>query len=269
MSKLTLFSPAKINLTFKVIGRRLDKYHEVDTKIQAVDLGDVLDLAISDVDQFTSNSIAMDTSNLVIKAVNLFRAQSSNKHSLAIHLEKMIPIGSGLGGGSGNAATTLYGLNALFDFPFTERQLQKMGATLGADVPFFFSHGTAHCTGFGEIVSDCKTEIFEPITIAMPDFSISTPSLFAVCRIGEGLEEAALRTYPKMKTLRAKLLSAGYDHVFMTGSGSAFVCIGKGKSLCDPKISLYDVKFLNRKPDTWYSPTKVTIGENHAHENLR
>ncbi|MDN3507910.1 MAG: 4-(cytidine 5'-diphospho)-2-C-methyl-D-erythritol kinase, partial [Simkaniaceae bacterium] len=217
VNKLTLFSPAKINLNFKVIATRPDGYHEVDTEIQAVDLGDALVFECVDRDEFFCKTLPMDEGNLVLRALHLFREKSGIKDPISIHLHKNIPMGAGLGGGSSNAATTLFGLNTLFAYPFSEKQLQEMAALLGADVPFFFSYGSARCLGFGEIVTDISPRKLAPVTIAMPNFSIATQEVFKKCRIGESLEPAAIRAFPEMKNIREKLLAMGFSRVFMTG----------------------------------------------------
>ena len=269
MSKLTLFSPAKINLSFEVIGRLPDGYHEVDTTIQAVDLVDILSYEKTDIDRFETSCVPMDENNLIIRALTLFRKKSGIFDPVSIDLEKNIPIGAGLGGGSGNAATTLFALNALFEKPFSENELQEMGGALGADVPFFFSQGTARCQGFGEIVTETSPPNFEELLIAMPNFSLSTPEVFKHCKIGESLEPAAMRTEPRMKIFREELFARGFSRVFMTGSGSAFVCLGNGMATSNDEITFFPVKILTRKSHAWYSPAEKHFGENYAHENLR
>lgn len=100
-----------------------------------------------------SDSVLMvDNSNLVIKALNLMRAKTNVKQHFKIHLQKNIPMQAGLGGGSGNAATAMHAFNAACGYPASTEQLQAWSAEIGSDVSFFFSSGTAYCTGRGEHV---------------------------------------------------------------------------------------------------------------------
>lgn len=207
---------------------------------------DRLFFSISDRDVITCTdpAIPCDGSNLVAKALALFRSQISTPN-IQIHIEKKIPIQAGLGGGSSNAATTLWALNQLMGRPLTTPQLIEMGARLGSDVPFFFSAGTAYCTGRGEIMEPYALP--EPLTgfIAKPTFGLSTPLVYQHTRIGElhprdplqalknyphffnDLEIPAFRLEPRLVDLR-KELQKHFEQVVMTGSGTAFFCL-KGK----------------------------------------
>ena len=153
---LTLFSPAKINLYLHVIKKRTDGYHDISSLFQAIDLGDTLHFEWSnhEPDKLTCTdpNLTTDSSNLIMKAVLLFRQKTDWHHPVSIHLEKRIPIQSGLGGGSSNAATTLWALNEKAGRPASIEQLQTWSAEIGSDIPFFFSEGTAHCLGRGEEV---------------------------------------------------------------------------------------------------------------------
>ncbi len=160
---------------------------------------------------------------------------------MAIHIEKNIPVEAGLGGGSSNAATTLSALNELAGRPATHSQLLEMGALLGSDVPFFFSSGTAYCTGRGEILEPFTLP--EPLSgwIAKPTYGLSTPLVYQHTRIEElplrdprealrtlsffnDLEVPAFRLEPRLLTLR-DVLRRSFEQVTMTGSGTAFVCL--------------------------------------------
>ena len=143
---MRLFSPAKVNIFFRTLAKRGDGYHEIASLYTALDFGDYLDIEFSDQDQFTSNHprLKQDSTNLVIRALHLFRDKLGNHAFVKIHLDKQIPFESGLGGGSSNAATTLFGLNNLFGKPFSIDELRRMGALLGSDVAFFFSSFSRH-----------------------------------------------------------------------------------------------------------------------------
>lgn len=142
---IALFSPAKINLFLRVLGKRSDGYHEIASLFQAINLGDNLTFTLSEQDHLTCSDphLPCDHTNLVIKAVHLFRKKTNLDTPVTIHLEKEIPSQAGLGGGSSNAATTLWALNALHNYPYTIGQLQIWSAEIGSDIPFFFLSGNS------------------------------------------------------------------------------------------------------------------------------
>jgi 4-diphosphocytidyl-2-C-methyl-D-erythritol kinase len=177
--KKTFFSPAKINLFFLVLYPRNDGYHEIASLLQTISLGDVLSFSLSSQDYFTTTekTLSTDSSNLVIKALDLFRKKTSLTAPISIHLDKRIPMEAGLGGGSSNAATTLWALKELFELSISVEELQEWGSFLGSDVPFFFSSGTAFCTGRGEKVHNVKIPSF-PLWIAKPPFGLSTKKVY-------------------------------------------------------------------------------------------
>lgn len=231
-------SPAKLNLFFKVLHKRADGYHEIRSLYQAIDLFDTLSLEKASQDRLTCTDpeLPTDERNLVWRALQLFRTKASFA-PVHLHLEKRIPMQAGLGGGSSNAATTLWALNRFAGEPCSLLQLQELGAQLGSDVPFFFSRGTALCTGRGE-----KLEEQEPLelrgVLVKPPYGLSTPTVYRETRVGElqeikapyfnDLEGAALRLEPRLKALKEQLLGCGFQTVCMTGSGSAFFCLGDG-----------------------------------------
>ena len=130
---------AKINLGLKILGRRPDGYHEILSVAQCVDLADILYFEPASSDQLTCSldSLSMGPDNLVYRAVDAFRARLDRPpQSFRIHLEKNIPIGAGLGGGSADAAAVLRALNRFYDQPFSNADLRQIAATLGSDIPF-------------------------------------------------------------------------------------------------------------------------------------
>lgn len=261
---MTLCSPAKVNLFFKVLGRREDGYHEILSLMQAISLCDEIFLERSEKDVFTCScsSIPLDGSNLVLKALSLFREKTGLSFPVKIHLSKHIPIEAGLGGGSSNAATTLFGLNSLSGNPLCLRELQQLGASLGADVPFFFSQGTAYCTGRGDLVENREPLQEEELWIAKPKEGLSTAKVYAHfkkdnSRLGEesipfnDLESAALILCPQLETYKEDLLSLGFSKVVMTGSGTALMCFGTPHTQ-ECSLPLYKVHYLRRQENGWY-----------------
>ncbi len=152
MATLRLLAPAKVNLTFEVLGRRDDGYHEVRTVLQAVDLVDELtfnpaDALTLDVEPLGS---APTEGNLVLRAADALRAATGTRAGAAIALTKRIPAAAGLGGGSSDAAAALLGLRRLWGVDIDDAALHEIAASLGSDVPFFLRGGTALGTGRGE-----------------------------------------------------------------------------------------------------------------------
>lgn len=256
---LTVFSPAKINLFLRVLGKRIDGYHEISSLFQTVDLGDTLhiDLAASDVLTCSEEAIPLDDSNLILKAAAVFRKKTGLKAGLKVHLDKHIPIQAGLGGGSSNAASTLWAFNKLTGGRVSFNDLQKWGAEIGADVPFFFSHGTSYCTGKGEVIYPI-IPLAPPISawiIKPKAINLSTPEMYKrleakpfqegkfgyrqdLDRLLSGaieyvndFERPAFAVEPELSQLKASLLEGGFETVVMTGSGSAFFCQVKARCL--------------------------------------
>lgn len=146
-------SPCKVNLLLNILGKRPDGFHELETVMHPVNLFDhlVLETAKEGIELTCSDpSLPTDSGNLVHRAATAFLQTSGKKDGVRIHLEKKIPLAAGLGGGSGNAATTLLGLNELFGFPLQPGQLAEIAASLGSDIPFFLQPKPALATGRGE-----------------------------------------------------------------------------------------------------------------------
>jgi 4-diphosphocytidyl-2-C-methyl-D-erythritol kinase len=237
IASLVCLSPAKLNLFFRVLRKRPDGYHDISSLFQAIDLFDRLFFSLSAQDELTCSdpSIPCDGTNLVSKAIAQFR-KHADVPPVKIHIEKHIPIQAGLGGGSSNAATTLWALNELIGKPFTQTQLIEIGATIGSDVPFFFSSGTAHCTGRGEILEPFTLP--EPLRgyLAKPTYGLSTPLVYKHTVISElpvrdpqprffnDLEIPSFRLEPRLAELRNELRKS-FGEVVMTGSGTAFFCL--------------------------------------------
>jgi 4-diphosphocytidyl-2-C-methyl-D-erythritol kinase len=269
---MNYFSPAKINLFFRVLRKRSDGYHEIASLIQAIDLFDVLSVEDHPHDQLTCSDSALpcDETNLVMKALKLFR-EHYEFSSVHIHLEKRVPMQSGLGGGSSNAATILWALNEKIGCRATLNELALMGARLGSDVPFFFSLGSAYCTGRGEIVEPFSISSITGY-LAKPSFGLSTPLVYRETRVNElanndpirardsflsshphyfnDLEPAAFRNESRLSHFKQRLLSCRFSDVTMTGSGSAFFCIN-GQDLC-PDIQFIRFGSVMRSPTSWY-----------------
>src|SRR5512143_4155879 len=146
-------SPCKVNLLLNILGRRADGFHELETVFYPVRVFDRISLTRSGrgIDlSCSAPGLPTDARNLVYRAAALFLVAAGIKDGVRLELEKHIPLAAGLGGGSGNAATTLLGLNELFGGPLVPEQLQRLAATLGSDVAFFLQSKPALATGRGE-----------------------------------------------------------------------------------------------------------------------
>lgn len=269
---MRFFSPAKANLFFRVLKKRDDGYHDIASLFQAVDLGDILEFEEGEGFSFDGFPVPTGQDNLIFRAVELFKKKSGLNFSVKINLRKRIPLMSGLGGGSSNAATTLWALNDIFaKGSITDERLASWGAEIGSDVPFFFSSGTAYCQGRGEIL---RTFSLQPLSfwIAKPRFGLSTREVFMNHRVETGrdpelslrefslkpclyndLESSAFSLSPKLEKIKIKLLDSGFSQVSMSGSGTSFICLG---DICVPEIEevdFYRVNSITRKDNSWYS----------------
>jgi len=155
---IILKAPAKINLTLKILGKRSDGYHALESVFLKIEnLFDVLEFYPSKSDyqttlECTDSSLPVEN-NLVLRAANALREKSGIKHGVHIFLNKQIPIEAGLGGGSSDAAVTLLGLNDAWGLGFSSKELMEIGAEIGSDIPFFISEeNSAIVTGRGENV---------------------------------------------------------------------------------------------------------------------
>lgn len=276
---LTLISPSKINLFLQVVGRRPDGYHDLASLFQTVSFFDTLHLSLCKQDELscTSRYIPIDHTNLVLKAAECFRKHTGLRVGVHAHLVKRIPHRAGLGGGSSNAATTLWGLNQLCGKPATEEQLMLWATELGSDVPFFLSKGTSYCTGRGEKIRPIPLKYSQKLWIVKPNRGLSTPKVFSQVDLNllqnrnpenslhrfqtgifdcyNDLETAAYKVYPKLLDLKTTLLNAGFSSVSMTGSGSAFFCLGDVQPPKIPKTRCFECSFITRE-EGWYESEK-------------
>jgi 4-diphosphocytidyl-2-C-methyl-D-erythritol kinase len=194
MADLCVRAPAKINLHLEVLGLRPDGFHELAMVMQSIDLADRLWLRPSADGQISLHcdrpELPTDGTNLIVRAAELLRARSGLVELGAeLVLEKRIPIGAGLAGGSSNGAAALVGLNALWGLGFRAEALHAMAAELGSDMPFCLDGGTQFCFGRGELLE--PLELAAPLNLAVllikhPEVSVSTPWAYGRCRALRG-----------------------------------------------------------------------------------
>jgi len=191
MSSLTVEAPAKLNLTLRVLRKREDGFHEIDSwMVRLPGLHDTLTFADAEADAFTCNdpSVPSDDSNLVLKALAAYRAETGFARPLAIHLEKRVPHGAGLGGGSSDAAATLAALDRLHDQPLGTERLMEIAATFGSDIPFFLGTPSARSTGRGEVIVATEPPPPLPVLLLKPSFGVATPDAYRNCMGAKGLD---------------------------------------------------------------------------------
>jgi len=181
-SSLTLLSPAKLNLFLHITGRRPDGYHTLQTAFQLLDWGDEMHFSVNKSGKIKLSIQDLgipDEQNLITRAAVMLRdAAADGGLGTDVKVDKVIPAGGGLGGGSSNAATTLLALNHLWNLGLSNEVLQEMGAKLGADVPVFVAGNSAWAEGIGEILTAFELPASHYLIIK-PDCDVSTAKIFS------------------------------------------------------------------------------------------
>jgi 4-diphosphocytidyl-2-C-methyl-D-erythritol kinase len=176
---MTIDAPAKVNLTLRVLGKRPDGFHDIETHMAPVSLCDRLQLEIQKGEGVSLTcsdpSLPLDESNLVCRAVRAFARHTQARFLARMHLQKRIPHGAGLGGGSSDAAAVLVGLDRLLGTSLPLHELESLAGTIGSDVPFFIRCQPAICRGRGEIIEPVATMPGAEILLIKPPFAVSTP----------------------------------------------------------------------------------------------
>ena len=179
---LTLPSPAKLNLFLHITGRRDDGYHELQTIFQFVDYGDELTFEATEDGKITIEPAIEGVSledNLIYKAAKLVQEKSGASKGVKIGLNKVLPMGGGLGGGSSNAATTLLAVNHLWQTELSINELAEAGLVLGADVPVFVRGEACWAEGVGEKITPIKDLSENWFVVAVPDCHVDTKEIFS------------------------------------------------------------------------------------------
>ena len=183
---MILKAPAKINLFLEILNKRQDGYHNIESIMHTVSLFDILEFEPKEENKIDlicigNNNVSNDKNNLVYKAVIKFKEQYNINKGIKIKLTKNIPTGAGLGGGSSDAAATLVALNKIWNVNAGIKELESLGAKIGADVPFFITGGTAKISQIGNVVEKMKTDFNYTFVLVKPNFSIST--VYAYSRV--------------------------------------------------------------------------------------
>lgn len=238
VKKITLFAPAKINLCLGVRSRRDDGYHNIESIMQTVDLCDRVSVTSRVSEDAKIEIICKKMPELPAEKNIAFRAAREffshvgiEKYDISVDIEKNIPSEAGLGGGSSDAAATIRALNMLFNTSLSEKELVKIGARVGADVPFLIHRGTAVVTGIGEELLDCTPTPTAAVLIAFPKKEkISTKEAYSkIDKIGVFSEDDAFENMKSaMRSCDIKKISAASYNVF--------------EKVIDENSSVFDIK---------------------------
>ena len=196
MTPLVLPAPAKLNLFLHITGRRTDGYHTLQTVFQLLDYGDTLHFSPANELQFTCSDPRLETADtLVVKAARLLQSRVPQAKGCRIHLDKKLPTGGGLGGGSSNAATTLLALNQLWEGGLQRDELAALGLQLGADVPVFVHGNTAWAEGVGEKLEPLNLPE-DWFVVLTPPCQVSTARVFGHSELTRNSVPLRIRAFP-------------------------------------------------------------------------
>lgn len=242
---LSLVANAKINLYLDITGRRADGYHLLETVMQSVDLSDIVTVSLggSEISAFCTNpDIPQNEKNICYKAAKMFFMQTKSEQGAEIRIDKRIPDGAGLGGGSADAAAVLSALNTLSGLPLRYDELSELAARVGADVPFCLVGGTRVCKGIGDAVEAAKPLPKRFYLIVKPNFRCPTGEAYArydaspiapkngleaFCKAGSRYHEKLYNVFEEIYAderifaLKNALKKTGALGSSLTGSGSA------------------------------------------------
>lgn len=251
MNEIEVKAAAKINLFLKVVRKRTDGYHDIYSLFQAINLFDHLSFSRSNKEGMRlliedNVDLPLDEKNLVIRAATLLFERFDLSGGLEIRLKKNIPVAAGLGGGSSDAASTIYAISRLYDLNLSTENMQEIGLEIGSDVPFFFSFGQAVVTGRGELINNISLPVDYSIVLIVPPIAVSTAESYKrlnlsltgfvddvrfarckdftelvarICDIGNDFEEDHLESFPVLKEIRDVLERSGAVLTCISGSG--------------------------------------------------
>ena len=268
-SKMIVKAHAKINLSLDIVGKRPDGYHEIKTVFHEIPLCDELAFSVIKQKEIVVESsdpaLPLGEKNLAYQAAKLLFDEYHPDCGIRIFIDKKIPWGAGLGGGSSDAAATLKAINSIFGFRLSGELLRRYALRLGADVPFFVSGGTAFAKGIGERLVPLNELNSMPMVIAKPNCHVSTVSAYRAIdnevsvfhpdvdglvegirnnnfediygNIGNSFEAPVFRFYPEIKELKEAFLREGAAASSMTGSGSAVFAFFENERVMHEAVS--------------------------------
>jgi len=260
---------AKINWSLDITGIREDGYHLMDMLMQPISLSDEITLEPSNTLSITTGGYPpsrADETNLAWRAAAALKEYSGYPAGASIHVQKSIPIGAGMGGGSSDAAGVLFGLNRLWGTGLSSSELARIGLTLGADVPFALRGGLCRTRGIGEILENFENKYNYWLVVIQPCAGLSTAKVFSLWKenpgevrpdtdaalfaletgdfsrfcanIGNVLQPLAVRLRPEIETACSALMREGASAARMTGSGSAVFGVFRNASTAEKAFKI-------------------------------
>jgi 4-diphosphocytidyl-2-C-methyl-D-erythritol kinase len=245
---LTVNSYAKINIGLKIINQRINSYHNIETVFQEVQFHDIITInKINEGYELSSNNIdfPIESSNTCVQAYLRLKKEFPGLKGVKIHVNKNIPIGSGLGGGSSNAASTIIGINNLYDIGLTKPQLENISQDIGADVPFFIEGGIQRGQGIGDKLTPLNIKLTYTILLVFPNNTVNTRWAYSQIRnkleipikainfadlmekeiipfqlFENDFEKIVFSTYPEIGLIKSELLDNNAKFASLSGSGS-------------------------------------------------
>src|SRR4051812_29198175 len=265
-------APAKVNLSLRILRKREDGFHEIETLMAPISLADTLVFEKAPGDSGISletddRSLPVGDDNLVVKVARAFFSRRRMEEGVRIRLDKKIPHGAGLGGGSSDAAATLSALNELFGAGLSQQELVECAAELGSDVPFFIYRSAAVCRGRGEIVTPQTLPASLSLLLLKPEFAVATPDAyrkwshsrelpgydyapqhFGGIEYVNDLERPVFEKFPFLAEVKAWLRrQPEVGAALMSGSGSTMMAVlkeqGQGNALAARAKAEIDPRF--------------------------
>jgi 4-diphosphocytidyl-2-C-methyl-D-erythritol kinase len=263
---MILFPPAKINLGLRIVRKRADGYHDLETGLLPVPWRDALEVIESDAFSFQTSGLPIPghaESNLCVQAYHLLQ-QDFDLPPAAVHLHKIIPMGAGLGGGSSDAASMLMLLNGLFELSLATSALQAYAARLGSDCPFFIDPRPRLATGTGTTLEDLSLDLSgKQLVIVYPNVAVSTADAYARAvprlpnsdlrdllaqplenwkdQVVNDFEVGVFQQHPALADIKGQLYGAGAVYASLSGSGSALYGLFNGPADLPAGWEMYTV----------------------------
>jgi len=294
-SQLTIAAFAKINLSLRVLGKREDGYHDIDTVLQTISLHDTLSFEKTNGEGLRlwcdDASVRADETNLVWRAAAALRERYSIGHGVKIRLEKRIPAEAGLGGGSSDAGATLIALTRLWNIKASADDLKQVAESLGSDVPFFLCGGTARGTRRGNVIKRLADATQKHLLIIKPNANISTAKAYVTLNraaltstnskpilfrsqasefsasidpkaLQNDFEQVVFALEPEIERAKAALLKSGARKAMLSGSGSAVFGIFENQNAQERAIQAIELE------TGWRAFPCKTVGRSHYREAL-
>jgi 4-diphosphocytidyl-2-C-methyl-D-erythritol kinase len=247
MNEIVVKSPAKINIGLNIINKKNDGFHDLETIFYPINLFDQIRFTKSDEFSFDSNDANLNNekTNLIIKAKESLETHFSIQLPVKVFLDKHIPIGAGLGGGSSNAASTLLAITKLFNLEIDSETIGRLALNLGSDVPFFTNPVPSFAESRGEILYSINLKLEKYILIVNPGIHVATKWAFGLIKPNQpeeslkafidkneisidevmkiasnDFEKIVFEHFPEIKEIKEKMIHFGSQHCMMTGTGS-------------------------------------------------